>query len=93
MVQIWDRSNLKLNFSFFYHFGTFSTFSTGFACSLHVEKYMVVILAFLSFFSVYFELILRLEAMRKALMSGEKKYVYSYHIGFGLECSLGGSGR
>ena len=40
------------------------------------------------FLSVYYEPILGTEAMRKALMSSEKKCVYSCQMGFDSECSL-----
>ena len=89
MVQIWDRSSLKLNFPFFCCFGIFSevrlssVYRKAHDCDSHI----------FIFLSMYFEPISRPGAMRKALMLDGKRYVYSYYMRFGSECSLGGSGR
>ena len=91
MVQIWDQSSLNLIFSFFYRFDTFWAFSMwgsrvqsvqkkSYGCDPHI----------FIFLSVGFEPVLASQAMKKCLMSSEKKYDNLCHLGFFSEYFLKG---
>ena len=77
-------------FSAFRPFSAFVRIFGGEYLSSASRKAHGCILPIFIFVSAKFEAILSSRAIRKPLMSTRKKYVYSCHMGFGLECSLGG---
>ena len=90
MARISSQTDLCVNFPFFCRFGTLYVLFAKVTCPVRVAKHMAVILGFLSFFRCKVCSKIPPGDWAKPLMSAQKKYVYSCHMGFGSECSLGG---